>query len=259
MLKLRKLGQTNIKVSEISLGTVKFGRNQQVKYPIDFKIPDDKEASDILAFSHNLGINLLDTAPAYGTSEERLGNLLKGQREKWIISSKVGEEFVNGKSIFDFTPEHIIRSVERSLIRLKTDYIDIMLIHSNGDDENIIKNGALEILNDLKKKGLIRAIGMSTKTIAGGMKAIESSDVAMVTYNPWLKEEELVILKAKEINKGILVKKVLNSGNLNNGGCSYTAEQAIQFALAQDAVSSVVIGSINKDNIQKNINYANSI
>jgi aryl-alcohol dehydrogenase-like predicted oxidoreductase len=92
MMQKRELGQTGIEVSPLGLGTVKFGRDQQVKYPWTFKIPDEKSVIELLALSQDLGINLLDTAPAYGTSEERLGQLLKN-RQDWVIVSKVGEAF----------------------------------------------------------------------------------------------------------------------------------------------------------------------
>ena len=76
----RQLGQTGIEMSVLGLGTVKFGRNEGVKYPESFDIPDDAALADLLSIAKDLGINTLDTAPAYGTSEERLGGLLKGQR-----------------------------------------------------------------------------------------------------------------------------------------------------------------------------------
>jgi len=78
-----------MQVSPLGLGTVKFGRNQQVKYPTAFELPDDKQVLNILALARDLGINLLDTAPAYGLSQQRLGKLLSG-RQDWIIVSKVG-------------------------------------------------------------------------------------------------------------------------------------------------------------------------
>ena len=88
---LRPLGRTGLQVSALGLGTVKLGRNQDVKYPRAFELPDDRSAAALLDRARGLGINLLDTAPAYGSSEERLGGLLAGQREHWIICSKVGE------------------------------------------------------------------------------------------------------------------------------------------------------------------------
>ena len=92
----RPLGSTGFKVSPLGLGTVKLGRDQGVKYPTGFTIPGDDEARLLLAQARELGINLIDTAPAYGRSEERLGPLLRGQRDEWVIVSKVGEEFDGG-------------------------------------------------------------------------------------------------------------------------------------------------------------------
>ena len=88
----RPLGDTGLAVSPLGLGTVKFGRDQGVKYPSGFTIPDDHEAADLLALAHDLGINLIDTAPAYGRSEERLGPLLRGQREHWAKSSSTASQ-----------------------------------------------------------------------------------------------------------------------------------------------------------------------
>lgn len=89
----RPLGSTGILVSPLGLGTVKLGRDQGVKYPNGFQIPNDDEARMLLRQAQQLGINLIDTAPAYGRSEERLGPLLRDQRKDWVIVSKVGEEF----------------------------------------------------------------------------------------------------------------------------------------------------------------------
>ncbi len=118
----RPLGDTGLAVSPLGLGTVKFGRDQGVKYPSGFTIPDDREAADLLALARDLGINLIDTAPAYGRSEERLGPLLRGQREHWVIVSKVGEEFVDGQSV---SRRFRLRSTERRVCaaeKSKTDW-----------------------------------------------------------------------------------------------------------------------------------------
>ena len=90
---MRELGNTALQTSALGLGTVKLGRNQGVKYPQGFELPDDREAAALLQQARDLGINLIDTAPAYGSSEERLGTLLRGQREAWIICSKVGRAY----------------------------------------------------------------------------------------------------------------------------------------------------------------------
>ncbi|MCB1615209.1 MAG: aldo/keto reductase, partial [Pseudomonadales bacterium] len=184
-MRYRALGSTGIQVSALGLGTVKLGRNQGVKYPQQFAIPDDATAGLLINTALQLGINLIDTAPAYGNSEERLGHLLKGQRKHWVICSKVGEEFIDGKSAFDFSEKHTRFSVERSLVRLNTDYIDLVLVHSDGNDRDIIeKTPVLATLAELKKQGKIRSYGMSTKTVEGGIMAARLTDTVMATYNP---------------------------------------------------------------------------
>src|SRR5690606_11813662 len=114
----RPLGQTAISVSALGLGTVKLGRHTGMKYPEAYPVPSDQQAAGLLAVARAGGINLLDTAPAYGSSEERLGQLLKGQRQHWVLCSKVGEEFDGQHSHFDFSAEHTRMSIERSLRRL---------------------------------------------------------------------------------------------------------------------------------------------
>ena len=87
-MKLRPLGSTGIEVSPLGLGTVKIGRNEQVKYPRGFEIPDDVQVSELIAMAWDLGINFIDTAPAYGSSEDRLGRLLPNA-DDWVIMTKV--------------------------------------------------------------------------------------------------------------------------------------------------------------------------
>ncbi|AMO57915.1 aldo/keto reductase [Endozoicomonas montiporae] len=253
VLSPRRIAGTDIAVSPIGFGTVKLGRDQQVKYPQGFKIPDDRTATELLKLARSLGINLLDTAPAYGISEERLGRLLQGQRQDWVICSKVGEEFSKGQSHFDFSPEHVRFSIERSLKRLKTDYIDMVLVHSSGDDVNIIQQyGCLDVLADLKKEGLIRATGMSTKTVEGGILALEQSDIAMVTYNLNEQAEKPVLDYAEAHDKGILIKKALASGHVCLEG-EDPVEKSMELVLGHPAVSSAIIGTINPKHLRDNV------
>ena len=136
---LTTLGSTGMAVSLIGLGTVKLGRNSDVKYPSAFELPSDDDARALLDAARALGVNLLDTAPAYGSSEARLGALLEGQRDDWLICTKAGEIYEGGQSRYDFTEQHIRASVDASLKRLRTDRVDILLLHSDGRDEEIIE------------------------------------------------------------------------------------------------------------------------
>jgi len=255
----RPLGSTGLNVSVIGLGTVKLGRIRGLKHPAPVaSLPSDAAAVELLRVAAELGINLLDTAPAYGTSEERLGALMHqygwfGGREKWIVSTKAGEEFDEsadggkGASRFDFSPEAIRASVERSLRRLRTDYLDVVLLHSDGRDLWLInESGALTELNALKSRGLIRAAGVSTKTVDGGLIAVERCDVVMVTHNPTHTIEQRVIDAAEGAGVGVLIKKGLESGHAADPA------HAIRYVLATPGVSAMIIGTTSAEHLRAN-------
>ena len=242
-MELRALGSTGILISPLGLGTVKIGRDQQVKYPSQFTIPDDQAVRDLLALAWDMGINILDTAPAYGNSEERLGQLLP-HRHDWVIVGKVGEIFENGQSRFDFSAAHTRSSVERSLRRLRREMIDVVLVHSDGNDmENIHNTAVCDSLLELQQRGLIRAVGMSTKTVEGGLWCVENMDVVMATYNPEYQDELPVLQRAAELNKGVVIKKGLQSGH------SGDPQAALQAVLGHPGVSSVIVGTINPQHL----------
>lgn len=243
-----------MQVSALGLGTVKLGRDQGVKYPGGFTIPDDRQAAELIARARDWGINLIDTAPAYGNSEERLGKLLRGQRDRWLICSKVGEEFVDGQSSFDFSAIHTRRSVERSLRRLHTDVLDMVLVHSNGDDERIVREEeVLDTLRQLKREGLVRAVGMSGKTVAGALLAAQYSDVMMVTYNLHERGEEPVLDYCRENDRGVLIKKALASGHIaGNEAGGDPVRASMDFVFAHPAVTSAIVGTINPAHLDHN-------
>lgn len=255
-------------VSLLGLGTVKIGRNEQVKYPRAFDLPEDKEVLALLDCAREEGINLLDTAPAYGRSEERLGYLLGERRDEWVIVSKAGEEFVGGKSVFDFSRSAIEESVENSLRRLRTDRIEGVLLHSDGRDLDILENsGAMEALINCKASGKILATGISTKTVAGGCKAIEMGlDMVMVTYNPWYRDEESVLdLAAERGECSVLIKKGFGSGWFGTSGeegpseCEDPVGRALKFIFSHPAATAVVSGTINLSHLRQNAAAARTV
>lgn len=245
-MELRELGRTGLRVSTIGLGTTKIGRNQQVKYPAAFELPSDDQVKALLAASRDLGINLIDTAPAYGRSEQRLGEFLPSAGD-WVIATKVGESFEDGRSSYDFSPAAVERSVEQSLVRLRRDSLDLVLIHSNGDDEEILRNsGAVEALRALRDAGVIRAFGASTKTVTGGLIATELCDVVMVAYGRDDREQRVVLEAAAQRGVGVLLKKVLSSGHDADPGA------ALAEALAAPGVTSAVVGTTSVEHLRAN-------
>ena len=245
-MEIRALGNTGIRVSVLGLGTVKLGRNQGLNYPQNFAIPELKSARRLIDTASELGINLLDTAPAYGTSEARLGAVISGQRRKWVLTTKVGESFQDGQSKYRFDPNFVRASVGRSLENLRTDYLDVVLIHSDGEDVAILESsGALECLQDLKRRGLIRAIGISHKSVEGAERAIGlGCDVIMASLSLEAPEQQPVIARAAELGCGVLVKKALASGR--------AGVDSLQFAAASPGVSAVVVGTINPQHLAAN-------
>ena len=240
----------NLDVSPIGLGTVKFGRNTDVKYPRPFDLPSMKELQNLLASACSLGVNLIDTAPAYGESEERLGQLLSGQRHQWYVSTKVGESY-DGRSRFDFSAEHTRTSVEDSLKRLRTDYLDIVLVHCDDEDLKALQStDVIAELRSMQNKGFIRYVGASTKTLPGGYFAIENTDLIMVSGD----SDQIPLLeKAKLESKPALVKKALQSGHAMDIRGNLAA------VLAYPSVASVIIGSINQQHVKENVAHATSL
>ncbi|WP_331345962.1 aldo/keto reductase [Cellvibrio sp. UBA7661] len=276
MMPRKRLGRTDIDISTLGLGTVKFGRNQSLKYPAPFELPSDETLRDLLACARDMGVNLVDTAPAYGYSEERLGELLRKERKNWVISTKVGEEFEadkfsgEGKSYFDYSAKHTRLSVERSMRRLRTDYLDLVLIHSDGNDMEILtQTPVIHTLQQLKQEGWIRAFGISSKTLEGGMLAAELCDTVMLTYNPGHTEEEPVIAKSAQHDTAVLLKKVLASGHICHDASPVQGaaqafhganapepdpiQGAFDFAYAHAGVTSAIIGTVNLQHLRANL------
>ena len=258
-LERRKLGATGIEVSLLGLGTVKIGRNQQVKYPSGFELPDDAAVVELFRLARELGINFIDTAPAYGTSEQRLGELLP-DRDDWVIVTKTGEIFEDGESRFDFSYDYTIASVESSLRRLRRDMVDVVLVHSDGNDMDIINNeGVFDALASLKARGLIRAFGMSSKTVEGGCWVVENTDVVMATANLEYDDERPVLELAEKLNKGVIIKKGLQSGHADSASGGGGIGEAFRHVLGLPGVSSMIVGTINPAHLRSNVEMVNAI
>lgn len=245
---LRALGDVDLRVSPLGLGTVKLGRNTDIKYPKAFELPSDAEVLALLNKARELGINLVDTAPAYGLSEQRLGQLLPGRRSDWVICTKVGEQYQAQHSHYDFSAKATRLSLETSLRHLQTDYLDLVLVHCADDDLHILQESeVLKELHRFKREGYVRAIGASTKSVAAGLVAVEKTDVVMLTLNPLDQSQQPVLDLARTLNKGVLVKKLFASGHLNNNA------DAIDFAMTHTTVTSAIVGTINPAHLAANV------
>ena len=250
---MRPIGTTGLSVPPLGFGAFKIGRNQGVKYPSAYDLPDESAVNRLLNAVLDLGCNLIDTAPAYGLSEARIGNSIAHRRNEFVLSTKVGETFVDGQSTYDFSAAGVRSSLERSLRNLKTDVLDLVFIHSNGDDQKILnETDTVSILLDFRSRGLIKAIGMSGKTVDGATQALGWADALMVEYHIQDVSHADVIGKAAANGIAVFVKKGLASGKL-------LATDAIQFVLTNPGVTSLIVGGLNVDHFRDNWDKAKKI
>jgi aryl-alcohol dehydrogenase-like predicted oxidoreductase len=240
-------------VSPIGFGAFKIGRNEKAKYAAGYDLPTDEQAARLLNELLDAGITYVDTAPAYGLSEERIGAAIGHRRREFTLSTKVGETFAQGVSSYDFSTAAIEASVRQSLRRLRTDVLDLVFIHSHGDDLAIIEDtDAVATLTRLREAGLVRAIGLSGKTVAGAREALAWADALMVEYRPDDTSHEAVMAEAAAAGLGIVVKKGLAAGRLS-------AAAAIEFVLTNPGVSTMVIGSLSAQHMRDNLALARKL
>lgn len=162
-MKYRKLGKTNIEVSEISLGCWTMGGLNWVDgTPNGWANVDEKEISEAINYAIDNGVNHFDNADVYGNgkAERMLSRILGKRTNQFIIATKVG--WFPGTAAHAYEPKHIRHQCEQSLINLKRDYIDLYYFHHGNfgkNDEYL--DDAIEMMYKLKDEGKIRIIGQS--------------------------------------------------------------------------------------------------
>lgn len=247
------MARPSLNLTPLGYGTFKIGRNRKIKYPQDYELPSDAEAERILKGVLDLGIRYIDTAPAYGLSEERIGRFLAHRRDEFTLSTKVGERFDLGESTYAFDAASITESVETSLRRLKRDAVDLLFIHAHRDDVAVLQQtDAVETLHSLRDRGLAVHIGFSGYTEAAFRAALDWADALMLEYHPNHRELEPVIDTASERGLAVVVKKPLASGTLAPG-------DAIPFLLENSGVRSAVVGGLSLDHLRQNVSLAESM
>jgi len=244
------LGRTGEKVSMIGIGG---GR-----WPA--KPTTAEEVKEILDLSLEAGINYLDVAPNYGDqySEKRLGEAMEGKRDKVFLVSKTEEPGYKGT--WDL--------LEQSLDNLKTDYIDLLHLHSIGHerrwknlDEAFGKKGAMEALREARKKGKIRYIGATAHNWPIRMHYIIDSgeiDVLMVAVNYIIQHtydfEHKIWARAKEENMGLVAMKVFGGPKGKVGTTRIPEEDykdGLRYALSLDGIANACLGVINADELRQ--------
>ena len=146
----RRLGRSNLQVSALCLGTMMFGDQT-----------GRDEAAAIVADAREHGVNFIDTADVYtrGASESMLGELLAGQRHDWVLATKLGNRMGDGPNQSQYSRTWMLREVEASLARLRTDHVDILYLHR--DFPGMDLEEPLFALDALLRAGKIRYWGVS--------------------------------------------------------------------------------------------------
>lgn len=212
-LNCRRLGRTNLVVSEVSLGTVELGVEYGIGKPQSR--PTFGESARILNRALDLGINFIDTARAYGDAEERIGRVLSGRRNEFVLASKVlayDREGLTGPAL----NRQVFTSVQASLKALRTETIDVLMIHS-ASPEVIARGELISILEDLKARGVCRFVGASVYDEEVALKAIESGryDCLQIAYSILDRRPENATLAAAECKDiGLVARSVLLKGAL---------------------------------------------
>jgi len=218
-MKYRKLGRTGIEISEISLGTWAFGNKV-------YGGVDEKDGINTIHAGIDMGVNIFDTAPQYGTPEQDgvaeivLGKALKGKRDKVHISTKFGRNPTIKNGASQFYKSRIVDSVEESLKRLQTDYIDVLFFHSPFSPEEI-NDDVWEGIEHVKKQGKVRFIGHSismfhqTENMAREWAKEGKIDVIQVVLSLMNKESQELIEELQEYPIGVFGRECLANGFLS--------------------------------------------
>jgi aryl-alcohol dehydrogenase-like predicted oxidoreductase len=206
----RQLGSTGIKVSEVGFGAWQLGNAR------DWEGMEDNHAIRLVHEALGQGCNFFDTAPNYGggNSESLLGKALTGRRSEAVINSKFGHHPDN---TLNFDSQKIRNSVEDSLRRLKTDYLDSILLHNPPFEILTGSTNHFEVLESLRQEGKIRAYGASVDSAREMDELIRNtgSQVIEVMFNIFHQEPRQAFKKAAEKNVGLIVKVPLDSGWLS--------------------------------------------
>ena len=281
----RRLGRLNRQVSALGLGGAEltshcYGRDTS-----------EAEAVATVHRALELGINYLDTSPLYGQSEARLGLALKGvPREEYFLATKTGTD----TRPHDYSREGTLRSVEKSLKLLGTDSVDLMQIHdpdAAGFETALASDGALDVLVELKAQGVIRGIGLGVRQHEFLRVALEREEFdSILTYADFnlvrQTARDHLFAEAQQYDKAIILGSPLLMGYLtdrpwqellhehNADGTAPDLQRiekvrdwatqkgvsilhlAIQFALRETRISTVLVGASRCEEVEQNARAA---
>ena len=279
------LGRTGFKVSRLGLGGAPIGG--------DFGDITDEQVTDVVHTALDLGVNFFDTAPLYGRgeSERRLGGALKGKRNQVILATKLATEITSDEETHSY--EGTIRSVERSLSRLQTDWVDLIQIH--GPKESTyeqIMNETVPALLKLKEEGKVRALGMNERDLPFLIKYLKTGVFDTIQFYtrymlidhtakdellPLVKEHNIGTINGSPLGMGILAEnpapflqkseELLNEAGrriaqldfLRKPGEHGLVEPAMRFSLSRPEISVTLSGAASSEILRQNVQFCDGV
>lgn len=277
----RRLGRTNLEVSALSLGTVELGLDYGISPTGADARPDEAAAARLLNRALDLGINYLDTARLYGTSEQIIGRALSARRSEFFLATKVplfAGEGLSGEAL----RARLRGALEESLAALRTDVIDVMMLHSVPAVE-AVPGEVQEVLEGYRDRGAIRFVGASVYGPEQALAAIECGryDCVQIAYSPLDRRPERAVFAAAAAHDvGLVIRSVLLKGALTHrapllpdelGGLKQAAarldtlasaaglslpELAYRYVLAQPAAHTALVGTVHLAELEAVAGYA---
>ncbi len=234
-LETNEFGNTGLKVTRLGYGAMELT-----------ECPEDL-ANDLLNLVLDSGINFIDTSIDYGDSEKLIGKFISHRRSEFFLASKCGCP-VGFEKDHVFTKDNIVAGINQSLKRMKTDYLDLVQLHSSLSKNQIEKNDVIQTLLDIKKEGKVRFIGSSsTLPFLADHVAMGVFDAFQIPYSS--KGEFGRNREWENYSKS-------NLDDLLDEGESRTAF-LLRFVLSHPHLNTTIVGTKNLEHFKENINTAN--
>jgi predicted aldo/keto reductase-like oxidoreductase len=279
-MRYRKLGKTGLMVSEIGFGGEWLERHET------------NESIELMKYAHSLGINIIDCWMPDPKSRDIIGAAMEGCREEWFVQGHIGSTHQNGQYVRTRDLAFVKPAFEDLLTRLKTDYIDLGMIHyvdSQDQWDECMNTDYIRYVKELKEAGTIRHIGMSTHNPKIAKMAAESGFIEMILFsiNPafdmrpatedldsmfgdydqnlsGIDPDRAELYQLCEKNDvGITVMKGFFGGRLFDPerspfGTAFTPLQCIHYALTRPGVTSILCGYDTKEQMAEAVSYENA-